>query len=817
MSQTPKEKRFVLPFTEIGKEDTALVGGKCANLGEMITKAAVPVPPGFAVTSYAYRFFLERSGIRDRVFSLLSDLDVKDLKQLNEKTSKVREIMETADMPDGLAEEISSYYTKLSTAEGQKEVLVAVRSSATAEDLPGASFAGQQDTYLNVKGVKELLTSVKKCFASLFTPRATTYREEKGFDNEKVYLSVGVQKMVPAKASGVMFSLHPVTGDRKVVVIEASWGLGEFIVQGRITPDEYIISKSDLKIASKKIAVKKTMLLAKPEGGTEEKQVPADLQNVPCLSDDQIKELARYAVSLEEHYKIAQDMEWALEADSNKLYIVQSRPETVWTEKMKEHIFTVKKETKEIRERVEPTTERRKLLTGLPASPGTAAGEAHIILDLEKSSEFKDREVLVTDMTTPDWVPIMRKAAAIVTDQGGMTCHAAIVSREMGIPCVVGTGDGTKKLRTGQYITVDASRGTVYEGLLPEALGPKPALEEGTLPARQATPYTFTQAEAPVTGTKIYVNLGVPERAAEAGKLPVDGVGLMRMEFILATYVGEHPMHLIETGRPEKFIDGLVDGISKVTEAFAPRPVVVRLSDLKTNEYRSLKGGEKYEIQEDNPMLGWRGASRYVDPAYEPAFRLELEAIKKVREERGFKNLHIMIPFVRTPNELRRVLQIMAEMGLSRSHDLEIWMMCEVPSNVILADQFAKLVNAFSIGSNDLTQLILGCDRDSSKLSKVFDERDEAVLRAIQHFIRVVHKNGGKVSICGQAPSEFPDFTEFLIRNGIDSISINQDVAVQTRQMVAQIERKVLMESALHSRLSVERQSPETAEESAFE
>ena len=674
-----------------------------------------------------------------------------------------------------------------------------MRSSATAEDLPGASFAGQQETYLNVKGIEELISSIKKCFASLFTPRATVYREEKGFKHDKVYLSVAVQKMIPAKASGVMFSLHPVTGDKKVVVIEASWGLGEFVVQGRITPDEYVIAKSDLKIISKKISDKQTMLLAIPEGGTEEKQVPTEQQKVQCLNDEQIKELTRYAIGLEDHYKIAQDMEWALDSTDNSLYIVQSRPETVWTEKMKEDIFTVKKETKNIRERVEPKTERKRLLSGLPASPGITAGQVHVILELEKSSEFKQNEILVTGMTSPDWVPIMREAAAIVTDSGGMTCHAAIVSREMGIPCIVGSGEATKILHTGQYVTVDASRGIVYEGILAEALEPKPTLEEIPVPERPVGPSVALSAEAPVTGTKVYVNLGIPERAKEASRLPVDGVGLMRMEFILATYIGEHPMHLIEIGSSEKFVNALAEGISKVAEAFASRPVVLRLSDLKTNEYRELKGGEKYEILEDNPMLGWRGASRYVDPAYEPAFRLELSAIRKARVENGLRNLHVMVPFVRTPLELSRVLAIMKDEGLERSHDLEIWMMCEVPSNIILADRFARLVDSFSIGSNDLTQLILGCDRDSANLAKIFDERDESVLRAIRHFIRVVHRHGGKVSICGQAPSEYPSFTEFLIRNGIDSISVNQDVAVQTKQMVAQIERKIMMESALRS------------------
>jgi pyruvate,water dikinase len=817
LSQIPKERKLILWFNEIGKEDTALVGGKCANLGEMITRANVPVPNGFAVTAYAYRLFLEKSNIRARVFTLLENLNVKDLKELNERTAHIRQLIETADLPIELKEEISSQYKILSNEPGQVGSLVAVRSSATAEDLPGASFAGQQDTYLNIKGIEELFTSVKNCFASLFTSRAIVYREEKGFDHKKVYLSVAIQKMVNSKASGVMFSLHPVTGNRDVVVIEAAWGLGEYVVQGKINPDEYIVSKNDLKIKDKIIADKKIMLSTKQGGGTEERQVPIILQKTACLTDDQIKELAEFSLSLEKHYKTAQDMEWAWDSGDNKLYIVQSRPETVWTEKMKEHIFTVKKETREIKHKVEPRKERIKLLSGLPASPGTAAGTAHVILDASEASKFSKNEILVTEMTTPDWVPVMRKAAAIVTDSGGVTCHAAIVSRELGIPCVVGTRDGTKLLKTGQYITVDAYRGNIYEGLLAELVKIKPTLEKIPLPDRQATPCITTEKETPVTGTKIYVNLGVPERASEASKLPIDGVGLMRMEFILATYVNEHPMHLIETGKSEQFIDILSEGITKVAEAFSPRPVVLRLSDLKTNEYRELKGGEKYEIHEDNPMLGWRGASRYVDPSYEPALRLELAAIRKVRIEGGLKNLQVMIPFVRTPNELKRVLNIMKEEGLVRSRDFEIWMMCEVPSNIILADQFAKQVNAFSIGSNDLTQLILGCDRDSAKLSKIFDERDEAVLKAIRHFIKIVHKHGGKVSICGQAPSAYTNFTEFLIRNGIDSISVNQDVAIQTKRMVAQIERKILMESALRKETSVRAKDINNSMESDIE
>ena len=779
-----KEEKFVLWFDELGKQDTSLVGGKNANLGEMITQAHVPVPPGFAITAHAYRYYIEKTGIGDRITSLLSDLDVDDVGVLNQRTAEIRQVIEQSVMPPELGTAITEAYMKLGERLGATDPWVAVRSSATAEDLPGASFAGQQETYLNVRGA-ELTGSVKRCFASLFTARATTYRVEKGFDHTQVYLSVGVQQMVNSKASGVMFSLHPVTGDTSVVIIEGGWGLGELVVQGSITPDEYTVRKSDLEIVEKKVSKKDRQLVREESGGCIERPTPQELRDAPVLSDEWIKTLAKYAIQLEEHYGTPQDMEWALDADTGKLYIVQSRPETVWVQKAPEAKGV---ETGKEGAPVETTKERVSLMKGLPASPGMRAGPVRVILDAAKIAEFREGEVLVTEMTDPDWVPAMRKAAAIVTNAGGMTCHAAIVSRELGVPCIVGSGNATQILENGANVTVDATNGIVYEGVLEEAV-------------KRAAPGATAGLEvtlgAPVTGTKIYVNLGVPDKAEEVAKLPLDGVGLMRQEFIIASSIGEHPLHLIETGRQDVFVDGLADGIATVCRAFAPRPVVLRFSDFRTNEYRDLEGGERFEMEERNPMIGWRGASRYSDPVYKPAFELELIAIKKVREEFGLKNIWVMVPFVRTPAELKKVLEVMHEHGLESSPDFKVWMMCEVPSNVVLADRFAPMVDGFSIGSNDLTQLTLGCDRDSEKLAPLFDERDEAVLRSIAHVIKVCHQHNCTVSICGQAPSVYPEVCKFLVKEGIDSISVNPDVAVQTRRSVAQIEQRLMMERLL--------------------
>ncbi|HEX59078.1 MAG TPA: phosphoenolpyruvate synthase [Methanomicrobia archaeon] len=778
---------YVVWFEELRKEDVSLVGGKAANLGELTSRTDVPVPPGFAITAEAYKYFINYNKLGEKIEDLLKDLDVDDTEKLNNVSSEIRALIESGEFPPDLRDEIIRNYRILGEKVGMENPYVAVRSSATAEDLPGASFAGQQDTFLDVRGEENLLTAVKRAFSSLFTPRAIFYREEKGFEHLKVYLSCVVQKMVNAKAAGVMFTIDPVTGNPDVVVIEGAWGLGEFVVQGTVTPDRFVVRKSDLSVVEKQVG-RKEKKLVRGDGGPVEVEVEPELIEKPCLSDEQIRTLADYAIRIEKHYGTPQDIEWALDADTDELYILQARPETVWSvkdaaEKRAEAAACGEAGEAEI------------ILRGLPASPGIAYGKAHVIEDVSKLGEFKEGEILVTKMTSPDWVPAMRKARAIITDDGGMTCHAAIVSRELGIPAIVGSKEATRVLRTGMDITVDATKGVVYKGVVKGIKAERVAAEAAA--AEAAAPAAATSFQAPVTGTKILCNLGVPEKAEEVARLPVDGVGLMRVEFIIASHVGVHPLKLIEEGREQEYIDALADGIARVASAFYPRPVVMRFSDFKTNEYRELRGGEKYEGEEANPMLGWRGAARYIDKRFEPAFRLELKALKKVRDEMGLKNVWVMVPFCRTVEEIRRIVDIMKEEGLERGKDFKVWLMCEIPSNVILVDKFSEFVDGFSIGSNDLTQLILGVDRDSEILAPLFDERDEAVKRAIAYFIKKAHEYGKTVSICGQAPSVYPEFCEFLVRCGIDSISVNPDAIVSTRFNVAQIEKKIQLERAL--------------------
>ncbi len=658
--------------------------------------------------------------------------------------------------------------------------------------MPGASFAGQQETYLNVEGEEEVLDKVKKCWSSLFTPRAIFYRQEKGIAHDKVLMSVIIQKMVNAKAAGVMFTIHPVTGDENKIVIEGNWGLGETVVSGSITPDVYVIDKRTLEVVEKNIAEKTFELVRDPTTGkTIKVDVPPERRKQPCLTDEEIKRLAELAIKIENHYKCPQDIEWAIDRDlrfPDNVFIVQSRPETVWSLKEKKP------------EEVRVVSERRIVVKGLPASPGAWTGKAKVVRSVEEASRLIEKgDILVTVMTNPDWVPYMRLAGAIVTDEGGMTCHAAIVSRELGIPAIVGTGNATKVMETGKEYTVDATTGVVYEGVIEEVV--KRKAEEK--PAIAEMPKIMPEYAIP-TGTKIYMNLGVPEKIAEYAHLPFDGIGLMRIEFILTAHIGEHPLYLIEKGEENKFVEKLAEGIALVARQIQPRPVVVRFSDFKTNEYRELKGGEKYEPEERNPMLGYRGVSRYISEIYEKAFRLECRAIKKVRDEWGLKNVWVMLPFVRTTWELERALQIMKEEGLERSRDFKVWAMAEVPSVIFLADEFCKYVDGFSIGSNDLTQLILGVDRDSEILPKLdpryFDERDPAVLRAISHLIKVAHKHGVTVSICGQGPSYLEDFVEWLVRQGIDSISVNPDAVIRVRRLVAQIERKIMLEHITEGR-----------------
>ncbi|MGF3498754.1 MAG: phosphoenolpyruvate synthase [Candidatus Methanosuratincola sp.] len=780
---------YIIFFDSLKKDDIPLVGGKCANLGELIS-FGVPVPPGFAITAEAYKLHINRNNLRERINEVLSRMDVSDSDSLESSSREIRSIIESAPLPDELADEIVEAYQKLGSMLRVKDPPVAVRSSATAEDLPGASFAGQQETYLFVSGKDPLLKYVIKCFSSLFTPRAIAYRKEKGFDDMKVYLSVAVQKMVNSESSGVMFTLDPTTGNRDVVLIEGTWGIGEMIVQGKVSPDEWTVDKKTMKIIERNISKKEMMAIRSPsdsgEGFLKEVPVPQDRVEAPCISDDQVLELAKFAVDIEKHYGMGMDIEWALDSEEKKLYIVQARPETVWS---------MKQETKPEGKKMDQMDSGvKRLLRGVPASPGLVSGKAHVIMDTKHIREFQAGEILVTEMTSPDWAPAMRKALAIITDSGGKTCHAAIVSRELGIPCIVGTKDATKILKTGQVITVDATHGVVYEG---DLIGPEE--KKPVVPTKAAL---SVESYYP-TATKIYMNLGEPGMIDKYRDLPFDGIGLMRVEFIIADVIGEHPLHLIETKQDEVFIDKLATGISKVAREIHPRPLVVRFSDFKTNEYRQLVGGDRFEPQEANPMIGWRGVSRYVSEIYSPAFRLECKAIKRVRDEWGLKNVWVMLPFVRTTWEVESCLQIMKEEGLQRDRDFKVWLMAEIPSIIFMADEFSRLCDGFSVGSNDLTQLILGVDRDSPILpaqdSRYFDERDPAVIRAITHLIKVAHSYGVTVSICGQGPSVYPDLTETLVRAGIDSISANPDMVVWTRKVVAGVERKVLMERLVKS------------------
>jgi pyruvate,water dikinase len=760
--------RYTVDLYEVGLSDAELVGGKNASIGELL-KIGVNAPIGFAITVEGYKKFFE-TGLKAKIAEILDSMDVEDTDSVQKASARIRNLVEEAAYPFDLEQEIRLAYRRLAQKLGKEAPEVAVRSSATMEDLPDASFAGQQDTYLFVSGEDDVLKFVKKCFGSVFTPRAMVYRNKKGFDHLAVKLSVGVMQMINSKASGVCFTLDPVSGDDSVIVIEGSWGIGEAVVQGRVMPDRFVVEKSTLKIRDKQISDKALMTVRDPAAkfGTysKEVQVPEELRRAQCISDEQILELARVALKIESHYKKPVDIEWALDGDTGKIFVVQVRPETVWTPKRK--VEAVKNNV---------------LVKGLGASPGRASGQVQVILDVKDIASFKKGGVLVTKMTTPDWLPAMSKAAAIVTDSGGMTAHAAIVSRELGIPCVVGTGNATSVLRNGQVVTVDGSLGVVIEGELKEKEKEK---EEKVAVAEYIPP----------TATKVYMNLGEPAKIEEYKDLPFDGIGLMRVEFILADWIGQHPLDLIEKGGEEIFVAKLAEGIAKVAQAIYPRPVVVRFSDFKTNEYRSLKGGERFEPEESNPMLGWRGVSRYISKNYEPAFRLECRAIKRVREEMGLKNVWVMFPFARTTWEVEKALKIMKEEGLERGRDFKVWIMAEVPSVVLLAEEFSKLCDGFSIGSNDLTQLVLGADRDSAVLASLgyFDERDPAVKKAMQILIEKAHENGVSVSICGQAPSVYPELTEFLVRVGIDSVSVNPDVVKATKKLIASIEQKLILE-----------------------
>ncbi|HJA73977.1 MAG TPA: phosphoenolpyruvate synthase [Candidatus Limosilactobacillus faecipullorum] len=782
-----RENANVLWFDELHRKDVDLVGGKSSSLGEMTSSMDVPVPYGFATTATAYRRFMKETGINDQVNALLAGIkDYEDSDELHATCSKIRQIIVDAKMPDYLAKEIEDAYEELSQKVGEKDPFVAIRSSATAEDLPDASFAGQQESYLNIKGAKDVVKKVQECYASLFTDRATYYRQKQGYPHEKVALSAAVQMMVFSKAAGIMFSVDVTNGDDSKIVIDGIYGLGEYIVLGKVTPDHFIVDKKTLKIVDRDITTKPVRLIRKPGSGVEQEDVPADIKDKPVLTDAQVEELAGYVKKVEDHYGCYMDMEYALDERTNKLWIVQARPETVWSRRNKE-----KKNAEEAPKM--SVADAEVVVKGLPASPGLAAGKAHVIENPDDIDNFKEGEVLVTLMTSPDWVPAMKKAKAIVTNNGGMTCHAAIVSREMQIPCIVGTKSrGTAVMdvvKTGDVITVDSKNGIVYKGDIVDSLQPKET-KTASAGATVAAEYF-----AP-TATQVMMNLGDPELIDKYADLPADGIGLMREEFLWTSYIHEHPLYLIEKGEPEKVINMLAEGIAKVARTIAPRPMVLRLSDFKSSEYRNLKGGEKYEPVEPADLLGWRGASRYYDPKYVEAFKLELGAVKKVRNEFGLKNLNVMIPFVRTVDEAKKVTDIMAAEGLQRSADFKIFMMAEIPTNIILADQFNQYVDGYSIGSNDLSMLILGCDRNNDTVSRLFDERNLAVKRAIRHLIKVAHKDGKTVSICGQAPSEYPEFTEFLIQSGIDYVSVNPDMVKQTKRNVAHFEQRIMLDKA---------------------
>ncbi|HBH46256.1 MAG: phosphoenolpyruvate synthase [Candidatus Jacksonbacteria bacterium RIFOXYC2_FULL_44_29] len=810
---------YIKFFKELGIKDVPTVGGKNASLGEMyrhLTTKGVKIPNGFAITAQGYQYFLKKNNLNEEMAKILEGLDTKDIENLRERGAKLRELILTASFPEDLQTEIISAYQKLGAND------VAVRSSATAEDLPDASFAGQQETYLNIRGNYHLLESVKKCFASLFTDRAISYRIDKGFDNLSVYLSVGVQEMIRSDkaSSGVMFTIDTESGHPDMIVINAVWGLGEYIVQGTVNPDEYYVHKPTLKLGYRSIVAKtlgsKSRKLVYSAGGanvsTKDMKVPKEEQRKYALTDDEVLELARWGLIIEEHYSAKRghhqpmDIEWAKDGRTGELFIVQARPETVHSTKAKNIIEEYILEGK-----------GKVLVAGASVGSKIAAGTARVIIDVGDIDQFQAGEVLVTEMTDPDWEPIMKKAAAIVTNSGGRTSHAAIVSRELGLPCVVGTGTATKAIKSGEKVTVccaEGESGKVYQGVL------------------KFTIRTIKLDDVAKTKTKILMNIGDPDVAFGYSQIPNDGVGLARLEFIIANAVKVHPLALLDfkneckvafpSGAKRRsqdlnssvcrtiaeltygykvksdfFVDKLALGVGRIAAAFYPREVILRFSDFKSNEYANLLGGEAYEPKEENPMIGWRGASRYYTPAFRPAFDLECLAIRRVREEMGLYNLAVMIPFCRTIEEGQKVIDILKENKVlpaksdGNKNRLKIYVMCEIPSNVILAEDFADLFDGFSIGSNDLTQLTLGVDRDSDLVAHVYDERNPAVKKLVAEVIKKARSKGKKVGICGQAPSDFPDFAEFLVEEGIDSISLNPDTVVSTRLLIAKVEERL--------------------------
>jgi pyruvate, water dikinase len=788
---------LVVWFETLSRGDVPLVGGKNASLGEMVchlTDKGVKVPPGFATTADAYWRFVEANALGDTISNLLRDFE-SGKAPLAEAGSAIRRAFLRATWPADLAESISMSYRELCRRSGKSDADVAVRSSATAEDLPDASFAGQQESFLNVRGAPALLDACRRCYASLFTDRAISYRQAKGFDHLKVALSIGIQNMVRSDlaGAGVMFSIDTETGFDKSVVINASWGLGENVVQGAVDPDEYQIYKPFLSdpalvpIIEKAIGTKAQKMIYASDGERPTRNVPTSKaeRSAFVLDDREVLTLARWACAIEKHYGCPMDMEWAKDGESGEVFIVQARPETVQSRRQASALKSYRVKSK-----------GRTLVTGLSIGEAVTTGRVCLIDSPHDIDRFIDGSILVTRTTDPDWVPIMRRAAAIVTDHGGRTSHAAIVSRELGLPAIVGTGNATQLLHDGQDVTVscaEGDQGFVYEGF-------------ADYEAKE-----LDLAGIPKTRTQVMLNLANPAAAFRWWRIPADGVGLARMEFVVSNHIKIHPMALVRydtladesakrqiaeltQGYPDKteyFVDRLARGLARIAAAYHPNPVIVRMSDFKTNEYANLIGGAAFEPKEENPMLGFRGASRYYSPRYRDGFALECRAIRRLREEMGFRNVIVMIPFCRSPKEADQVLAVMAANGLKRGEkDLQVYVMCEIPSNVILAKAFAERFDGFSIGSNDLTQLTLGVDRDSEELAGLFDEQDDAVKWMIESVIREAHKAGAKVGLCGQAPSDHPEFAQFLVRCGIDSMSVSPDSFVAVKQHVASAETR---------------------------
>lgn len=796
-----KGSQYIYRFEDVDKDNIPEVGGKGANLGEM-TRAGFPVPPGFVVSASAYYYFIKENKLDQLIKRELTELDPEDTKTLQAKGKLLQQAVLKAKLPPDLITAIKEGYKELSVKALQKGgVYVAVRSSATAEDLPEASFAGQQATFLNIHGAAEVVNAVKRCVASLFEPRAIYYRIVNKFDHLKVALAVPVQVMVQSDVSGIMFTADPVNSDETMVVIEAGLGLGEAVVSGSITPDTFHVDKKTLQITKRDIH-DQAWQITRVHGKDQHVNLTAKQKKAPKIKEDQVLALAKIGLKLEEHYQKPQDSEFAIEA--GRVYIVQTRPITTLgntenaTAAASMDVTAAPAAPADSLKGGVAATEAKALLHGIGASIGAAAGPVVIIHSPEEIDKIKPGDVLVTEMTTPDYVPAMRRAVAIVTDAGGKTSHAAIVSRELGIPCVVGSGTATTTLKNGVMVTVDGHEGTVYQGKVQlggastaAAATPSAGAGNNTAPGGSAAYYT----NVPATGTKVYVNLGEPDMAAEVAKLPSDGVGLMRAEFII-TGIGEHPMFMIKEGRSKEYIQKLADGIAAIAGAFSPRPVIYRATDFKSNEYAHLKGGEAFEKEEANPMIGFRGASRYIRQPEE--FALELEAIKEVREKRGFKNLWLMIPFVRTTDELISIIELIRKAGLEQSNEFKLWIMAEVPSVAILAEQFCQLgVDGMSIGSNDLTQLVLGVDRDNGTLAADFDERNPAVLMAIEHIARTCRQHNITCSICGQAASDYAEVVETLVRAGATSVSVSPDRVVDTRKLIASVEKRMLLEHTM--------------------